>query len=67
MRTFFRLCLDLDRAGQPLGASYEVHDDQEVRTFGTVLVGPFDSREDALEACMAAVIERFGLELAFRF
>lgn len=64
---FYRLCVDVDRVGNVRGASYEVHAGDDVLSFGTVLVGPFDTDEEALAATKQAVIERFGLELALRF
>jgi hypothetical protein len=63
----YRLCVDIDRIGQPIGASWEQRDADGAITYGTVLIGPFDSRQDALEACLGYLIELFGLQLAFAF
>lgn len=67
MRRFYRLCVDLDHAAQVIGASYEVHDDREVLTFGTVLVGPFDTPAEALALAQADVTARHGIQEALPF
>jgi hypothetical protein len=61
---FYRLCIDIDPFGQPLGASYEVHQDSDVSTYATVLVGPFDSRVDALQEIERCLADRFGVQLS---
>lgn len=67
MKRFYRCCVDVDRAGQVVAASYEVHADREIETYGTVLVGPFTTRDEALEAVVAALTGRFGLQEALPF
>mgnify|MGYP003701424863 CR=1 FL=1 len=67
MARWYRLCIDIDRLAQPIGSSWEVHQDDERVSYGTTLVGPFDTTSDALEHVTADVIERFGLQLPLPF
>lgn len=47
---WYRLCVDVDRSGQVLGASYETREDDRVCRIVTMAqndLGPFDSPLDA--------------------
>lgn len=40
---WYRICVDVSAtSGNVLGASWELHVDDETKSFGTVPVGPFD-------------------------
>lgn len=58
---FFRLCVDLDITGGPIGSSFEVHDG---RTVSSVLVmeepGPFDSVIGVFQELRREVELRYG-------
>lgn len=61
--TWFRVCVDLDAQGNPVGTSYEHHVDQETVSFGTgPLPGPFDSPAEAFDAVLLAVIQERGVQ-----
>lgn len=56
-----RLCVDLDGAGNPCGASWELHDaDGGVTSFGTALFGPFDTPAEVLQRLLDAHLELHG-------
>lgn len=58
---FTRLCIDLDRAGNVAGTSYEVHADG---TTTTIVVlpppGPFDTPAEALESALSRFRQDVG-------
>lgn len=49
MGLWYRLCVDVDRAGNVIGASYERHRDDQVDRVHVTAVGPFDTRHEALD------------------
>lgn len=51
---FVRLCVDLDKAGNVAGSSYEIHDADGIASFGTALFGPFDHPEEVFADLLAA-------------
>lgn len=59
---WFRLSIDVDASGNPVGASYEVHL-AETTTAVHVLEnpGPFDTCAETLERLLADVTERYGI------
>lgn len=62
VKHWFRLAVDLDSAGNVVGASYEVHDvDGDLVTFGTVAVGPFDGIADAMALLDSFLAREYGL------
>lgn len=60
---WYRLCVDLTPRGNVKGASYEVHDESGLVSYGTVLVGPFDTVDEAIRTAGTEVIDRFGDQL----
>lgn len=59
---FTRLCVDLDRAGNVVGSSYELHGDDGLQSYGTALVAPFDTPEEAFADLLAAHRHHFGVQ-----
>lgn len=60
---FTRLCIDLDRAGNLCGASYEIHGDDGVQSFGTALVAPFETPVEAFVDLLEAHRHQIGAQL----
>lgn len=59
---FTRVCVDLDRAGNVVGASYELHGDDGIQSFGTALVEPFETPEEAFADLLAAHRHQIGTQ-----
>lgn len=59
---FTRVCVDLDRAGNVCGSSYEIHDADGIASFGTALFGPFDSPEEVFADLLAAHRQHVGTQ-----
>lgn len=57
MNIWYRLCVDVDESGQPLGLSYERHlGEKKLLTVKVLLdTGPFDTSEDAFAALLAQI------------
>src|SRR3954452_15468238 len=47
MQVWWRVCVDLDRTGQPLGISAERHDEASTLEVRTATPGPFDTADEA--------------------
>lgn len=61
----FRLCVDIDRAGNVLGRSWEaIDDDGHCCRVVVAQTGPFDSIFDAVSDNHSDVLERYGLQRA---
>jgi hypothetical protein len=57
---FTRLCVDLDKAGNVAGSSYELHDEDGIASFGTALVEPFETPEEAFADLLATHRHQIG-------
>lgn len=63
-RHWYRLSIDLDPAGNPVGASYESHVEETTTGIHVLpMPEPFDSPYDALTQVLQAVHERHGIQL----
>lgn len=62
---WYRLCVDVDHQGHPIGASYERHLADDIERVGVMVdPGPFDTIAEVLEDVIAAVVSREGQQLA---
>jgi hypothetical protein len=54
-RYWYRLCVDIDEASNPIGGSWEKHVDEATVVIGVLGVEPFDSVFDALQRVLDSV------------
>lgn len=60
-----RLNVDLDERFQPICTGYEVHEDDELTSFGTgPLPGPFDLPSEAFDLVRLHVLDHVGQQLS---
>ena len=57
---FVRICVDVNKAGNVCGSSYELHDEDGLVTFVTDSVSPWDTPEEAFADLLAAHRHQFG-------
>jgi hypothetical protein len=52
---WFRLCIDVDESGHPIGSSFEVHEGQAMlQVTVEPLPGPFDTTHEVMERLEAS-------------
>lgn len=59
---FTRLCVDVDKHGQVVGSSLELHDADGLVTFVTDSVSPFDRPEEAFAALLDSRFALVGVQ-----
>lgn len=63
MKSWTRLCVDIDPAGNPMGTSWEKHVGETTLEFGTGPdPGPFDEPIESFLALFEWFIKRHGLQ-----
>jgi len=61
---WFRLSLDLDSTGNPIGISYEVRQSERIVAIHVLPVpDPFTTVEDELHVLVSDVEDRYGIQL----
>lgn len=61
---WYRICVDIDSTGGPIGASYELHSNDLVRGVHVLpSPGPFDTVEEAFKLAVADAADRYGFQL----
>lgn len=61
---WYRIGIDVDAGGNPIGASYEVHlDDVTTKIHVLTPPAPFDTVEETFDRCWADLVGRYGLVL----
>lgn len=59
---FTRVCVDLDRAGNVCGASYETMDADGPTAIWTTSVAPFDTPTEAFESALDELRSHMGVQ-----
>lgn len=57
---FVRVCVDLDEAGNVIGASYEALDTEGTTALWTTTVAPFDTPAEAFESALEEARSHIG-------
>lgn len=64
--TWYRLCIDLDKAGNPIGSSYEVITAGQPAAFHVLeSPGPFDTPRQLLTRLLVDLEDRYGTHPTF--